>query len=191
MLTAPAFCSNCNSFSVVTLPFTGNMEVTLENVRTSCPKCEKPTAKIFDGKYTTKLIEAVLGIAPTKSDYEGFNKIVVDAKRKDASAREVSEAIEKEVPKLSPLTTFLKYDFGLIPILSLMVAVIGLIYTITQNNAKTPTVEEIIKALKSTQPTLQTNVSRNQKKTTKTKPNDPCVCGTGKKYKKCCQYKER
>ena len=25
-----------------------------------------------------------------------------------------------------------------------------------------------------------------EKKATKTKPNDPCTCGSGKKYKKCC-----
>jgi hypothetical protein len=193
-LRVPAYCPNCGKLSFPTLPIeiadNANPIFTFSASGTICPNCGG-RAQIFDGTYTKDLISTILKIGVNKSDLEKFSQIVETANRKSFSRDEVVEAIEKDAPKLSPLKVFLMHDIGLITVLGFLLTLAGFIYTITQNNPKPPTVEEIMKAFREAQ--TEPNSNANKKPFVKAKPsvNAPCICGSGKKYKKCCQSKGR
>jgi len=185
MPAIPAFCSNCNSFFTDTSLISGNFTVKITNSYVTCPFCHAP-ANIIDGTYTSHIINVILKSGINNSDFKKFSQIVEENKKNPASIEEISEAIKSEIPKLSPLTVFLKHDIGLITVLSFMLSVLtSYIALMTYLNSEQITKEKVTQEMLKPTATPKTMLKQ------KARVNEPCICGSGRKYKKCCQPKDK
>jgi uncharacterized protein YecA (UPF0149 family) len=138
-------------------------------------------------------IEILSAPKRTIDELSRLAKVLREAQEKKRSREEVTEAIRKEVPELAGLGDLLPQTRGeLYAFLALIVAVIALLTQGNQSGSNTTniTVEQTINQVfietdKSAKP-KESAAPQPKQATPKVGRNDPCPCGSGKKYKKCC-----
>lgn len=138
-------------------------------------------------------IEILSAPQRTVDELSRLAKILHEAREKKQSPEQVAEAIREEVPELAHLADLLpKTRAELYALLALIVAVITLLTQGGQMGGNTAeiTINQTINEVffetdKATKP-KETAEPQVKKATPKVGRNDPCPCGTGKKYKKCC-----
>ena len=111
------------------------------------------------------------------------------------SSEQLSKSVKEEVPELQSLSDWLpKTRMELYAFLGIILTIITIITTsafnYSEKKEKTTEsdIEKIVeKALKNQ--TIEPKITTPSKKKNKTGRNEPCPCGSGKKYKKCCLLK--
>jgi uncharacterized protein YecA (UPF0149 family) len=138
-------------------------------------------------------IEILSAPKRTVDELSRLAKILREAQEKKRSLEEVAETIRKEVPELAGLADLLPNNRAeLYAFLALIVAVIALLTQGSESGSNTTniTVNQTINQVfvetdKAAKPKENTGPQAKQA-TPKVGRNDPCPCGSGKKYKKCC-----
>ncbi len=162
MTTMPAFCDSCGNIFASRYAFGGRVRV--ENVNVRCPRCGS-WAHVPDGIYeivgnTIKILSA-----PERTTYEltRLAEILSEAQRKPDEPG-LEKKIESELPAFGYLAKFWpKETRDRIALISLILTAITLIRSLTTRPLP-PTTQ------------AKPNIGRN----------DPCICGSGKPFKKCC-----
>jgi uncharacterized protein YecA (UPF0149 family) len=138
-------------------------------------------------------IEILSAPKRTVDELSRLAEILREAQEKKRSLEEVAETIRKEVPELAGLADLLPNNRAeLYAFLALIVAVIALLTQGSESGSNTTniTVNQTINQVfvetdKAAKPKENTGPQAKQA-TPKVGRNDPCPCGSGKKYKKCC-----
>lgn len=129
-------------------------------------------------------IEILSAPERTVSELLSLARIVREARDRGESKEQVTARIEKELPSLSLLTKLLPTNKNeLYGFLGVAIAAVALY---TQSGEKPPSqtvvnVTQIIQHITNEHPTTQHSATLP-----KQGRNEPCQCGSGKQYKKCC-----
>jgi SEC-C motif len=193
-LRAPAFCDSCGTIFQSAFEINAQHTTFINCGSGPCPKCGG-SGHIPDGIYNFigNTIELLSGPSRTVSELQRLAEILNQARNRKKSIEEVSERIEKELPWFSSLKDLLpKSRTEFYPFIGIVIAVVGLIIgQLKQDQPPKVTVNQVVNiicqepAIHSHQQTVTTTTKVKAKK--KVGRNDPCPCGSGKKYKKCCQ----
>lgn len=161
-----------------------------------CPHCGG-VGEIFDGVYdlasnTVRLLDSVHA---SPHQLRALQTIFLAAKQKRQSADDVADEVEKEIPELKTLRDVLPKTRNQ---LYTFCALIGAAITTMVNGGyalmedSTALTEQDVRAIVEQALDDQGVSSAETEQQAPTKPekkvgrNDPCPCGSGKKYKKCC-----
>ena len=160
---------------------------------------------IPDGVYNFigNTIELLSGPSRTVSELERLASILMQARQEGASLAQVGKKIQDEVPELSSLKNILpKSRSELYAFIAIIIAIVSLV--LGQLKRSEPPKVEINQVVNVIYQHQESSAPRrsDDKATSKIQPkvhqkpkknvgrNDPCPCGSGKKYKKCCLNKE-
>jgi uncharacterized protein YecA (UPF0149 family) len=158
-----------------------------------CPACGG-MGHIPDGVYNFigNTIELLSGPARTVSELQRLANILREARKKNASLEEVKKEIQEEVPELSSLRDILpKNRSELYAFLALILSVITLLLPqLSSKGANKVEINNVINNVyQQAQPQETPKKGSPERKNKKIGRNEPCPCGSGKKYKKCCLLK--
>lgn len=147
---------------------------------------------IPDGVYNFigNTIELLSGPARTISELERLAQVLKKARKNNASLQEISEEIEAQVPELSSIKDILpKTRTELYAFIALIISTISIILSQgASNEGSHIEINNVINNIyqQAPVPTLPQEKTEPKVKKMKIGRNDPCPCGSGKKYKKCC-----
>jgi hypothetical protein len=193
-LRVPAICNSCGAI------FPSGFEVENANdIRFSgcssgpCPNCGS-TGHIPDGVYNFigNTIEFLSGPRRSATELQRLSAILKQARKDKASADEIATKIEKEVPELSSIKALLpKTRADLYAFLVIILTIIGMILNeVKQDKSPNIQINQVVNVIyqqqKDSSGKLKAKSIDQTKKIKKIGRNDPCPCGSGKKYKKCC-----
>lgn len=193
-MRVPAVCDNCGAIFPSTYEVNNSTNITFSGCASGpCPACGH-MGHIPDGVYNFigNTIELLSGPARTVAELQRLAAILKNAKEKQSSHQEISKEIDKELPELSSLKDILpKTRTELYAFIAIVISVIALLAN--QPQSKEPQKIEVNNVINNIYQQLpQTPETKNpiQKKSKKVGRNEPCPCGSGKKYKKCCLNKK-
>ncbi|MBN2592401.1 MAG: SEC-C domain-containing protein [Sedimentisphaerales bacterium] len=197
MAGIPAFCEQCKF--VFDSKFVGGVSdgatIHLSGCGVSCPKCGR-MAKILDGVY--KSIDGALEVFVENQSIEDLKKILSIleyAKKHKLDREEIVKKIKKEAPELSKLSDILpKTRVELYAFLMFIIMFIGQLIALSRRdlskNELTQHFEMVVNQYYLTNEekpvTPKVTIKEQDASNFKVGRNDPCPCGSGKKYKKCC-----
>ena len=192
-MRVPAFCDRCGAVFPSSFEVEG-LHTTFVNCGAGpCPECGS-SGHIPDGVYNFigSTIELLSGPASTMSELQKLATILSEAREHKTSPEEVSKRIKEEVPGLSGLKDLLpKTRSEFYSFVTIGLTVVGLFLgQLKHDQPPNVTVNQVVnvvcqeQTLSSDRHAIVTNKPAIKK--TKVGRNDPCPCGSGKKYKKCC-----
>lgn len=192
----PAFCDSCGAIFNSGIVADNAMSITLAGNRAGpCPVCGS-AGHIPDGvfNFVGNTIKILSAPQRTIDELTHLAKILREAREKKEAPKEVAQRIRKELPELSRLADLLPQTRAeLYAFLALIVAVITLLSQCagTPDKSTSITINQTINQVfietgKSAKPPEKKSQSP-QKATPRVERNDPCPCGSGKKYKECCE----
>lgn len=197
----PAVCDTCGNIFPSGIYVENATNVSFSgNTAGPCPSCGG-MGHIPDGVYNFihNTIELVAGPSRTFSELERLAQLLTEARQLKLSYNDIAESIIEDVPELSSLKDILpKTRNDLYAFITLVLTIISLF--LSQRNQSDNQRIEVNQVLNIVyQQTSSANSQITQSipvdiknplptvsKKTKTGRNDPCPCGSGKKYKKCC-----
>jgi len=199
MAQIPAICNNCNTI----FPSGFNLANGARNASFincgagPCPNCGG-NGRILDGVYNAvgNVIEAFIGQQDT-SHLRQFLAVLELAKKEEWGREEVGSNITRTTPTFKKVVDWLPKSTT--ELYAFIVILIMLINTLIASRKGNFTKDELLHHTEVTinncyeanstnqsvkKPTLPIkDISSNKKRVGR---NDPCPCGSGKKYKKCC-----
>ena len=190
----PAFCDSCGTIFGSGYVFDNCRSLHLSNNKAGpCPSCGG-AGSLPDGVFETsdKAIRLISGNAKTQNSLNTLKAILLNAQKQNLPREKVTRAIEDEVPELRSLSSVLpKTRNELYAFITVIIAAIALLITLYPNkNEKNISEDEIQKLIDKSVDQAISSTKRSPisqpKKVKKQNRNDPCACGSGIKYKKCC-----
>ncbi len=197
-MRVPAVCDNCGTIFPSSFEVENSTSISFSGCGAGpCPAC-KGQGHIPDGIYNFigNTIELLSGPSRTVAELERLAAILKQAREKGTSLEEVTNEIEAHVPELSSLKDILpKSRIELYAFITIIISIIALLLgqlskdetqriEINNNNV----VNNIYQQVPVPSATSVPNKASTQSK--KIGRNEPCPCGSGKKYKKCCLNKK-
>jgi hypothetical protein len=192
MPIVPAVCDTCGAIFSSGISIENSTHITFAGSTAGpCPNCGA-RGHIPDGTYnfTQDTIELLRGPDRTVSDLERLAQILREARQRRASVDEVKETIQQEAPNLSTLADLLPQTRSeLYGFIQIVLAAIALV--LTQAAAQNVDIQDVdidvnqVIGITIEQQTRQPNIQPQQQEISKVGRNDPCPCGSGKKYKRC------
>ena len=186
-MDVPAFCDSCaavfRSGIVVEDSTNGSFA---EDPAGPCPVCNS-NGHIPDGlfKFVESTIEILSAPQLTLNELSRLAQTLYDAKGAKQSPEQLADAIRQEVPELASLAEVLpKTGSELYGFIALIAGVIYLLVQVNQDgdNPINVTLDQTLNRV-----FLETESAAIAAQTTpKLRRNEPCPCGSGKKYKRCC-----
>lgn len=182
----PALCRECK-----TLYPSGVEDNGAPGTVPPCPRCGEAGYLPDDVEsFVLQTIEHLSAPERSISEIERLSAILVAALQKEASFAYVGDTIKESIPPLSPVADLLpsppaeRYAF----ISLALKAIVLFISELGQSDEPTVEVHQVLNAVyeeeaDSPSPVAATPLTEEG---TKVGRNDPCPCGSGKKYKKCC-----
>ena len=194
-MDVPAFCDTCGAVFRSGIVVENSTNITFVGNRAGpCPVCGS-MGHIPDGvfNFVGSTIEILSAPKRTVDELTRLARILREAREKRQSPEEVAQTIRKELPELSGLADLLpKTRADLYAFLALIVAVIALLSQGIGGNGKSTnitvnqTINQVFVETESAASTQPKTAQSPRKTTPKVGRNEPCPCGSGKKYKKCC-----
>lgn len=184
MVNLPAFCDRCGSVFPSGLDIEG-ISIAFHDVSVGrCPSCGG-VLRIPDGDFD--LLDKTITIlsAPDQSvrDLGRLADLLRSAKDKEQSHQDIADQVKRELPNLSRLADLLpKNRTQLYAFLMLLVATIDLLI----RSPGQVTVNQMIQQVIVTPEMAPTSAAPSMHVERRTGRNDPCPCGSGRKFKKCC-----
>ena len=195
-MRVPAVCDNCGVIFPSGFEANNSTNITFSGCGAGpCPACGG-MGHIPDGVYNFigNTIELLSGPARTVAELQRLAAILKNAKENQSSHQEISKEIEKELPELSSLKDILpKTRTELYAFIAIIISTIALLASQPQSNEPQKIeVNNVINNIYQQLPQTPETKKPIQKpeKSKKVGRNDPCPCGSGKKYKKCCLNKK-
>lgn len=191
MPIVPAFCDTCGTAFNSGILVENSMNISFAgNMSGPCPSCGG-MGHVPDGvfNFIGNTIEILSAPGRTVSELLGFAEILKDARARGESKEQVVTRIEKSFPSLSYLAKLLPTTKSeLYGFLGVIIAVAALC---TRSPDKPPSqtfvnVTQVIQQITTTPPQQQREKHRQATSVKKQGRNEPCQCGSGKKFKKCC-----
>jgi len=191
----PAFCDTCGAVFRSGFVVENSTNITFAGNRSGpCPVCGG-MGHVPDGvfNFVGNTIEILSAPQRTLDELSRLAKILHEARETKQNPEQVAETIRKEVPGLSSLADFLpKTRAELYGFIALIVAVITLLTQGGQSGRNTTNVtldqsiNQVFVETENVAKPKEKAVPQVKQATPKVGRNDPCPCGSGKKYKKCC-----
>jgi hypothetical protein len=195
MPSIPAFCTQCGLAFGSGIVLENSIGVHLEGNTSVCPRCGG-VGRVPDGVYNVlgKVVELLTGPETSVEQIRSLQRVLEQARSEDRPRHDIQAAITKAAPELTSLASVLPSTRGeLYAFITVLLTLLGLIVaSYASLKPSGPTQAEIdamvTKALaQSTQaPASQNQASPNKRTKPKVGRNEPCRCGSGKKYKRCC-----
>lgn len=196
MPSIPAFCDSCGTPFPSGFSFENSFNITLSgNKCRPCPNCGG-VGHVPDGvfNFIGRTIEILSAPQRTIEEITRLAEILRDAKTKQQSTEQVSAQIKQEIPGLYSLAELLPKNRGeLYAFLQLVLAAITLLTQSPQATQNitikvSQVVEQTLESGQTVkpQPHAPKQANRAPKQSIKVGRNEPCPCGSGHKYKKCC-----
>jgi len=197
-LRVPAVCNTCGSFFPSPIEVKNAKEIGFYNIGIGpCPKCGG-TGHIPDGLYNfiDNTIEFLSGPSRSVSELQQLASLLNKAKENNYSAEQISEKIQEELPELASLRDILpKTRTELYAFLTIILTALSiLIGQINKGATNKIEVNQVVNLINQQNTMIDVHphadaIQKKQEEKKKTGRNDPCICGSGKKYKKCCLNK--
>ena len=194
-MDVPAFCDTCGAVFRSGFAVENSTNITFVGNRSGpCPVCGG-MGHVPDGvfNFVGTTIEILSAPQRTIDELSRLAKVLREAREKNRSPEEVAQTIRKEVPELSGLADLLpKTRAELYAFLALIVAVVTLLSQSGGGESKSTnitvnqTMNQIFVETERAAKAPKKAAGAPNKATPKAGRNDPCPCGSGKKYKKCC-----
>ena len=193
----PAFCDNCGTVFGSGFVFENCRSVTLKGNRSGpCPKCGG-MGSIPDGVYdiTENAIKLLQGSVKTVQQLHKLSVVLAEAQKRKLSKEQVQENIQQTVPELQNFASVLPQTRSeLYGFIGILLAAIGLMisaYSTFKDDSIPDSlpeaeIEQMIE--RSIEESIQKLVPAKPSVPQKQKRNDPCACGSGMKYKRCCYF---
>lgn len=200
-LRVPAVCDQCGSIFPSAIEVDNAINISFSGCGSGpCPACGG-MGHIPDGLYNfiNNTIELVSGPHRTVSDLERLAKLLREARNQKFSYEEVTRSITSEIPELSSFKDILpKTRNELYAFIAIILTIITI--ALSQRNKledKKIEVNQVInnivyqqlapsQSVQSQAPPSKISSSVTTVSKNKIGRNDPCPCGSGKKFKKCC-----
>ncbi|MEO0574991.1 MAG: SEC-C metal-binding domain-containing protein [Pseudomonadota bacterium] len=192
-----ALCYNCKGIFSSPHIIGGSGSIMMAgNTLGPCPSCGG-TGGIFNGVYDCAKNTIDLLTSPSINEHhlERLRKILVDTRSKELPIEAVELEIDTQVPELRSLKDVLPrtrnelYAFaGLV--LGILVAIGGGASKLIESETSLTEAEvsQIVEQALARGP--KPAMPLTGKKTNKVGRNQPCPCGSGEKYKKCCRLRK-
>lgn len=207
MALVPVICDNCGASFLAPNIIGGDVGATAQIIFSGnnrvgpCPSCGE-MGRIPNGTYNLVGDALTFLQGPDKSVQEltEFAKVLQDALGRGESDDEIVEMIRRETPEFSSLITnfrsFLasKEGQGLAQWLAVLLAAVLLVIELkTSGSTESVGPEQVFNYTENNYYIIQQapateqvpTVEKQPRRVEKTGRNDPCPCGSGKKYKKC------
>ena len=200
-MRVPAVCDQCGCIFPSAFEADNAINISFSGCGSGpCPTCGG-MGHIPDGLYNfiNNTIELVSGPHRTVSDLERLAILLREARSHNLSYAEVTKSITSEVPELSSFKDLLpKTRNELYAFITIILTIITI--ALSQRNSsedKKIEVNQVInnivyqqisptEAVQTPTSPLKSSSSTTAKSKKKIGRNDPCPCGSGKKFKKCC-----
>ncbi len=189
-----AFCENTSCGTVFEYPNLiggeGSATIHMTNTKVGpCPKCGS-VGIVPDGvyKYANNVIDFLTGPSSSIEVLKKIESILKNAKKGKHSKEEVLAEIEKTSPDTAQALKDVSSGNTLIQWLMLIFAIITVAIQVHTSYFKKDTnlQDKVIEYLLDENNKLQNNTQTYKKEGPIIQRNDPCPCGSGKKYEKCC-----
>lgn len=186
-----AFCDNCGAVFGSGFVFENCRNVTLSGNRVGpCPNCGG-TGHVPDGVYdiTGNAIKLLQGSIKTVQQLQQLSAVLFEAQKKNLSKEQVQANIQEAVPELTDFASVLPQTRSeLYGFIGIILAAIGLLITACSTFKDEPVPEREIEHIieRSIEQSIKKLAPPKSTAPKKQKRNDPCACGSGAKYKKCC-----
>jgi hypothetical protein len=196
-LRVPAVCNNCGTIFPSGFEAENARNITFSGCGAGpCPVCGG-NGHIPDGvnNFIGNTIEFLTGPSRSANELQRLSDILRQAQKDKASTDEIVEKIEKEIPELSSIKDLLpKTRSDLYTFIIIILTIISMILTeVNQDKRPNIQIDQVVNVIyqqqKNTSKKLQTKSINETRKKKKIGRNEPCPCGSGKKYKKCCLQK--
>jgi hypothetical protein len=195
MPAVPAFCDTCGTVFNSGFFVENSRGVTFGGNRSGpCPKCGG-MGHVPDGvfNFVGNTIEILSAPERTRAELMRLAEILKEAKERSESKEQVVQRIEKEVPGLAKLAGLLPSNRGeLYGFLGVVLAAAQLL----SQGERSPTapvtvnvtqvIEHVMVPPPAARPPSAKAPAMPQSGAKKPSRNQPCICGSGKKYKRCC-----
>ncbi|MHB8223226.1 MAG: SEC-C metal-binding domain-containing protein, partial [Desulfurivibrionaceae bacterium] len=171
--------------------FENAINITLSGNKSGpCPNCGG-MGHVPDGvfNFIDSTIEILSAPQRTIKELSRLAQIFREAKAKQQSTEQVATQIKEELPGLSSLADLLpKNRAELYGFLALVVATVQLLTPAPQQPAQNITinVSQVVEQTLSSAPTTKATPQAILQSKKKIGRNEPCPCGSRKRYKKCC-----
>jgi len=191
-----AFCENPKCGAVFEVPNliggSGNVTVHMTNTKAGpCPVCGSKGV-IPDGvyQYASQAVSLLRGPETSVRILKQVHEILKKAKSETTSKKEVLEQVEKISPKTAQALQSIPEISNFLQWLTVLIALIALGIQIDSTYFKEEDIEKqfrdhLLQENKELREQSKKSSTYKRKKP-KTQRNEPCPCGSGKKYKKCC-----
>jgi len=191
MPSVPAFCDSCGAIFESGFFVENSSNITFSNnLSGPCPVCGG-MGHIPDGvfNFVGNTIEILSAPQRTVEELTRLVHILQEARKKAQTTDEVISKINHELPNLSKLTELLPQNRSeLYGFLAVILAALQLMLqspTSSPSSHVTINVNQVVQQATTQSNQITTNITET-KHARKTGRNEPCPCGSGKKYKKCC-----
>jgi hypothetical protein len=191
MPAVPAFCDTCGTVFNSGFFVENSREVSFAGNRSGpCPKCGG-MGHVPDGvfNFIGNTIEILSAPERTHAELMRLAEILRQAKERSETKEQVAERIEKEVPGLAKLAGLLPSNRAeLYGFLGVVLAAAQLL----SQGEKSPqapvtvNVTQVIERVIVPTPTGGSPTAKPHAQAKNPSRNQPCICGSGKKYKRCC-----
>ncbi len=187
MPSVPAFCNTCGTVFSSGIVVENSTNITFSgNLAGPCPSCGG-FGHVPDGvfNFIGNTIEILSAPERTIAELMGLANILRQAKAKSETREQVATRIEKELPRLSKLAKLLPENRSeLYGFLAVLLAAVQLMAQPSQ----TPTTVNISQVIQHVivSPSRQESEAVSSENPIVVRRNDPCTCGSGLRFKKCC-----
>lgn len=191
-MRVPAVCDNCGTIFPSGFEVSNSTNISFSGCGAGpCPVCGG-TGHIPDGVYNFlgNTIEFLSGPSRSIVELERLAALLERAKTSNATSQAVAKEIDESIPELSSIKDWLpKNRSELYAFIALLLSALSLM--INQSESGEPSkveVNTVINNVYQQAPEAQAAPSPEKPKKQKAKVgrNEPCPCGSGKKFKKCC-----
>lgn len=189
----PAFCLNCGLAFPSPFELQNAAHIDIRNVATNCPSCGG-TARIPDGAYRVfgSVVEILMGPASSIERIHSFQRVLREAQQKQQTREEIQAKLAAAEPELSSIASALPETrvelYAFISVLLTLLTLIVSAYAAFKPSGPTQTEIEsmVAKAIEESRASAASQAPQKPRVGPKVGRNDPCTCGSGKKYKRCC-----
>lgn len=189
MPAVPAFCDTCGTVFNSGFFVENSRGIHFAGNRSGpCPKCGG-MGHVPDGvfNFIGNTIEILSAPERTHAELMRLAEILRQANERSDTKEQVAERIAKEVPGLARLAGLLPSNRGeLYGFLGLVLAAAQLLSQGEKAPQVTVNVTQVIEQVMIPPPTSGAPKAKPQTQDKWPSRNQPCICGSGKKYKRCC-----